>query len=51
MGDENGDIRRYHFVDLDVDGEDYIKMFLKTYDMRVWIGFIWLRIGCNGGPL
>jgi hypothetical protein len=28
-----------------------IKMGLKEYDMRVGIGFSWLRIGSSDGPL
>jgi hypothetical protein len=30
-------------------GEDKMKMYFKKYDVRVWTGFIWLKIGTNGG--
>jgi hypothetical protein len=28
-----------------------LKLALKKWDMSVWIGFIWLRIGFSGGLL
>jgi hypothetical protein len=28
--------------------EDNIKIDLRKYDCRLWIGFMWLRIGTNG---
>jgi hypothetical protein len=39
---------RKHMEDLSVDGR--IKWILKKQGGRVWIGFIWLRIG-KGGKL
>jgi len=30
-------------------GEDNIKMDLRKYDVRAWIGSIWLRIGTRAG--
>ena len=30
---------------------DNIKMDLRKWDMRVWTGLIWLRIGTGGGLL
>jgi hypothetical protein len=32
---------------LGVDGRILLKLSLKKYDMGVWIGFIWLRIGLS----
>jgi hypothetical protein len=29
--------------------ERNIKIIFKDWDMRVWTGFIWLRIGTSGG--
>jgi hypothetical protein len=37
--------------DLDVDGKIILKLILKKYNERVLTGFIWLRIGTNGGVL
>jgi hypothetical protein len=31
--------------------EDNIKIYLRTYGLGVWIGFIWLKIGTGGGLL
>jgi hypothetical protein len=28
-----------------------ISFVLKKWDIKVWVGFIWLRIGSNGGFL
>jgi hypothetical protein len=35
---------RYHLGERGVDGVKLFKMYLK-YDVKAWIGFIWLRIG------
>jgi hypothetical protein len=32
-------------------GNDNIRMNLGKDDRKVWAGFIWLRIGTNGGTL
>jgi hypothetical protein len=32
-----------------VDGRIILKWILKKYDVRAWTGFIWLRIGTDGG--
>jgi hypothetical protein len=29
----------------------YLKMYLRELGLRVWIGFIWLRIDKGGGYL
>jgi hypothetical protein len=39
-----------HFEDLDIYGRIILKLVLKT-DRRIWITFIWLVIGINGGLL
>jgi hypothetical protein len=37
--------------DLGVDGKMILEMILGKYGGKVWTGFIWLRIGTNGGLL
>jgi hypothetical protein len=37
--------------DIDVDENVVLKWILYKWDMRMWIGFIWLRIGTNGWHL
>jgi hypothetical protein len=37
--------------DLGVDGRRKIKCILGKYSWRVWIGFMWLRIGTTDGLL
>jgi hypothetical protein len=34
-------------VNLGVDGTILLKLRLRKYDGRVWIGFIWLRARTN----
>jgi hypothetical protein len=33
----------------DVDGRIILKWILKTHDLRVFTGFMWLRIGKSSG--
>jgi hypothetical protein len=35
--------------DLNVDGRIILEWILREYGVKVLIGFIWLRIGTNGG--
>jgi hypothetical protein len=35
--------------DQDIGGWTILKYIFKREDGMVWIGFIWLRIGINGG--
>jgi hypothetical protein len=34
-----------------LDGRIILKIILKKYDVMVWTGFIWLRVGTSGGLL
>jgi len=43
-------MERDHLGHLGRDGT-ILKMILKKHDMRVRIGFIWLRTGTSGGLL
>jgi hypothetical protein len=36
---------RDHWEELDVDGQNVLKLMLKKQDGRVWTGIIWLRRG------
>jgi hypothetical protein len=40
---------RDHSEDLGADGRIILKCVLGKEGWRVWIGFIWLRIGTGGG--
>jgi hypothetical protein len=42
---------RDHWEDQEVDVWTILKWILKRYDVMVWIGSIWLRIGTSGGLL
>jgi hypothetical protein len=42
---------RNHSEDLVVDGMKLFKWTLRKEDMGMWTGFIWLRIGIDGGIL
>lgn len=37
--------------DLSVDGSIMLKGILKTWGLKIWVGFIWLRIRTTGGIL
>jgi hypothetical protein len=39
---------RDHLGELYVDSRMILKGILKKYNLRVWTGFIWLRIGSSG---
>jgi hypothetical protein len=42
---------RDHLEDLDIDGKIILECILGKYDVKLWTGFIWLRIGSSGGAL
>jgi hypothetical protein len=42
---------RKHLEDLGVDGRIILRCVLKKKGVRVWTGFIWLKIGISGGLL
>jgi hypothetical protein len=39
---------RDYFGDLGVDGRIILKRILKTWNLGVWIGIVWLRVGTWG---
>jgi hypothetical protein len=41
--------RRQHLGEVSAHGKIILKWVLMKYDVRVWIRFIWLRIGISGG--
>jgi hypothetical protein len=41
---------RGHSEDLGVDWEMIIKWIFEKQGGKLWIGFIWLRIGTSSGP-
>jgi hypothetical protein len=42
---------RGHLEDLGIEEMIILKFILRNWGLRVWIGFIWLRIWTNGGLL
>jgi hypothetical protein len=42
---------RDYLGDTDADGRMILKWILQKKDMRVWIGFIWLRVVTSDGFL
>jgi hypothetical protein len=45
-----GDLRkRDHMEDSGLDGNMILKRFFKKWDGEAWTGFVWLRIGTDGG--
>jgi hypothetical protein len=42
---------RDHSDNVGVDGKIILKWILGDWGVKVWTGFIWLRIGTNGGLL
>jgi len=44
-----GNLReRYHFEDPDIDGRIIIRRIFRKWDLGVWTGSRWLRIGTGG---
>ena len=42
---------RGHWGDQDVDGRIILKLIFRKWDVGVWTGSSWLRIGTDGGPM
>ena len=42
---------RNHLRDLDVDGMIILKWIFRKWDVGMWTGSSWLRIGTSGGHL
>ena len=40
-----------HLGDQDVDGRIILRWIFRKFDVGVWSGFIWFRIGTGGGLL
>jgi hypothetical protein len=40
---------RGNMEDLVIDGRMILRRILQKQDVRVWTGFVWLRIGISGG--
>jgi len=59
MGEERGVSRfwwgklgeRDHWGDPGLDGRKILRWIFRKWDVRVWIGSSWLRIGTGGGHL
>jgi hypothetical protein len=42
---------RDHSEQIEVDEKIILKWILEKYGLRVWTGFVWLRIRAGGGLL
>ena len=40
-----------HWGDLDIDGKIILRWIFRKWDVLVWTGSSWLRIGAGGGYL
>jgi hypothetical protein len=40
-----------HLEDLELDGRIILRRIFRKWDVGVWIGLIWLRLGAGGGHL
>jgi len=41
---------RDHLVDPGLDGRIILRWIFRTWELGVWTGSSWLRIGIGGGP-
>ena len=46
MGKSEG---KNHFGDPGLDGKKILRWFFRKYDVAIWCGSSWLRIGAVGG--
>jgi len=47
-----GNLRgRSHFEDPGIDGRLILRWIFRKWDVRAWIGLMWLRIGTGSGHL
>jgi hypothetical protein len=44
-------MERDHLVDPDIDGRIILSWIFRKWDVGVWTGLSWLRIGTGGEPL
>jgi hypothetical protein len=42
---------RDHFEDPGMDGKVKLRWIFRKWNMRKWVGSMWLRIGIGGGHL
>jgi len=42
---------RDHWKDADIDGRIILRWIFRKWDVRAWIGSMWLMIGTGGGHL
>jgi hypothetical protein len=51
-GIRRGNLReRYHLKDSGLDGRIILRWILRKWDVGVWTGSSWLKIGTGGGHL
>jgi len=43
--------KRDHLGDPGIDGRVILRLIIRKWDVRVWTGSNWLRIGTGGGHL
>ena len=52
QGFGGGNLReQYHLEDAGVDGRIILRWIVRKWDVMVWTGSSWLRVGTGGGHL